>query len=275
MRTTTHILDTGPVSGAARSNSCFASRLARYGTLSVEEQEFVARMEESERRVKKGEVILPANQPLDELFVVKEGWAVERSRARNGRQQSLRIILPGEVVGLSNLGVRLAGNDVVMATEGVVCPFPKDHMTAVYHKAPRLSALFTAITGLDSVTMGDRLALMGSGTARERMAHFLVDLHERLLVVNPDIGRRFRLPLRQVDIGEVLGLTKVYVNRMLKAFTDEHLIEIQRPYVRLLQPDVLKEIAGYTNRHDLIDHSWFPNAGQNGISLGARERPTG
>jgi CRP/FNR family transcriptional regulator len=275
MRTTTQILDYGPVNGAARSNSCFASRLSRYGSLSVEEQEFVARMEDSERRVKKGEVILGANEPLDELFVIKDGWAIERSRSRNGRQQSVRIILPGEIVGLSNLGVRLAGNDVVMVTEGVVCPFPKDHMTGVYQKAPRLAALFTAISSLDHVSMADRLALMGSATARERMAHFLVDLHERLLTVNPDIGRRFRLPLRQVDIGEVLGLTKVYVNRLLKAFTDENLIDIQRPYVRLLQPEVLKEEAGYLNRHDMLDHSWFPNGSQNGFNLGARERPTG
>lgn len=263
-----HVSNGGLVNGGHKANSCFASRLSRYGQLNAEEQEFVARMEESERRVRKGERVLPAGQPLTELFVLKEGWAIEKSATRNARRQSIRLVLPGEVVGLSNLGVQRVANDIVMATEGVICPFPKDHMTAVYHKAPRLAALFTAITGLEGVTMADRLALMGAGTARERMAHFLVDLHERLLLVNPDIGRRYRLPLRQVDIGEVLGLTKVYVNRLLKAFSDEGLIEIQRPYVRLLKPEVLKEIAGYTNRHELIDQSWFPSPAQNGISLG-------
>lgn len=217
-------------------------------------------MEETERTVSKNTTLLDAQSTTDELFVLKEGWAVEFSAVGSDRRQAVRVYLPGEVIGLSGFGVSKSPNSIVMATPGVVCPFPKAHMTAIFDKAPRLAALFAGIAALDQVAMMDRLALMGAGDARERMAYFLIDLHERLLITNPDLGRRYRLPLRQVDIGQVLGLTKVYVNRLLKSFVEEGLIEVQRPYIRMLKPDVLKSMAGYQHRSHKIDQSWFPTA---------------
>ena len=145
-----------------------------------------------------------------------------------------------------------------MLTDGKVCPFPKSQMSKIYDRAPRLAALFTAITSMDQVSLMDRLAVMGAGDARQRMAHFMLDIHERLLFTNPDLGRRFRLPLRQLDIAEVLGLTKVYVNRLLKAFTQEGLIEIERPYIRILQPHQMRDMCNFENRYMDFDSSWFP-----------------
>jgi len=251
---------TRDTSGRAASASCFASRLSRYADLGPEECQFMARMEDGERSVARGESLMTAGQPAEDLFVLKDGWAVARSRPRNGRSLTLRIYLPGEVIGLTTLGTRRVPHDVHMVTAGSVCPFPRDHMTAVFQRAPRLAALMTALASLDQMTLKDRLAIMGAGTARERMAHFLLDIHERLLFTNPDLGRRFRLPLRQVDIADVLGLTKVYVNRLLRSFTDEGLIQIDRPYVRILRPEVLREISLYENRYDDLDETWFPRS---------------
>ena len=252
--------------GAPRPASCFATRLERYATLTDDECAFIARMEETERPLPKGASVAGIGSTSDELFVLKEGWALSRSADRDGRRQAVRVFLPGEVIGLYGMGLGQNAYEVVMATAGVVCPFPKTHLTAVYDKAPRLAALFGAISGMDQVTVTDRLALMGAGNAREQMAHFLLDLHERLLITNPDLGRRYRLPLRQVDIGEVLGLTKVYVNRLLKSFVSDGLIEIQRPYVRILKPEALRDMSGYVNRYDQMDHSWFPSVARNDLS---------
>lgn len=245
--------------------SCFASRLGRYMELSEDEAKFIARMEESERKVARGEVIVEAETPLRELFVLKEGWAIAATPRRSGRSQTLRIYLPGEVVGLPSLGVKRAPHEVRMVTDGVICPFPKDHMTAIYSRSPRLGALFTAISGIDQIALKDQIAIMGGGDARQRMAHFLLDTHERLLITNPSLGRRFRMPLRQVDIAEVLGLTKVYVNRLLRAFTEDGLIEIERPYVRILAPDEMRRITDYRNRYADLDNSWFPVRSVDGV----------
>ncbi|WP_375172871.1 Crp/Fnr family transcriptional regulator [Pseudooceanicola sp.] len=244
--------------GAAAELSSFANRLNHLIHLTEDELGYLHHMEARERPVQRGEILVHEGAPVDELYVVKDGWAIATAGPLKERSQTLRIFLPGDVIGLPGLGVRVAPHQARMVTDGVLCPFPKSHMTEVFREAPRLAALFMAIAGLDQVTVRDRLAMMGAGDARQRMAHFLLDIHERLLIANPTLGKRFRLPLRQVDIAEVLGLTKVYVNRLLRAFSDEGLIEIERPYIRILRRDAMIDMSDYVNRYAQLDIGWFP-----------------
>ena len=55
----------------------------------------------------------------------------------------------------------------------------------------------------------------------------------------------FRLPLTQVDIADVLGLTAVHVNRVLKKFREEALIAVQNKLLHVLDVVSLQEIAGF------------------------------
>ncbi len=238
--------------------SSFVNRLNRLISLSDHELQIIARMEAKERRVSRGDTLIEKGAAVDELMVIRDGWAVAADHPFKERGQILRIFLPGELIGLPGLGVRRALNHARMVTDGVVCPFPVSLMTEVFGDAPRLAALFMALAGLEQISLRDRLAVMGAGDARQRMAHFLLDIHERLLIANPTLGKRFRLPLRQVDIAEVLGLTKVYVNRLLRSFSDEGLIEIERPYIRILQPGVMRSMSDYENRFEQVDTGWFP-----------------
>jgi len=238
--------------------SSFARRLNQLVELTEDEVRLLSRMEVEERRVARGEVLVQVDTPVDELFVLKEGWAIVATHPMKERSQILRIYLPGEVIGLPGLGIRKAPHYARMVTDGVVCPFPKGHMTAIFEHSPRLAALFMAFASLDQITLRDRLAMMGAGDARQRMAHFLIDIHERLLLANPGLGKRFRMPLRQVDIAEVLGLTKVYVNRLLRSFSEDGLIEIERPYIRILRPTEMREMSEYENRYEQLDSAWFP-----------------
>ncbi|RVV98457.1 Crp/Fnr family transcriptional regulator [Mesobaculum littorinae] len=238
--------------------SCFAHRLERYIDLSNSEAEFVASIEKPETRIAPGGTILSRGMHSERIFVLKSGWAAVRTEQVNGRSQILRIFLPGELIGLPEIGSMTVVHNTVAMTECVVCPMPLDRMSDIYLHEPRLAALLTAIVSLDQIALRERLALMALGTARERLANLLVDLHARLMVANPDIGRRFRLPLRQTDLAEALGLSPVYVSRLLSDFVTEGLIEIDRPYIRLLDRAQLDVLARYVNRYDELDMTWFP-----------------
>lgn len=58
-----------------------------------------------------------------------------------------------------------------------------------------------------------------------RMADFLDELAERLCVQNaPDCS--FDMPLSQVQMGQMLGMSAVHVNRVLQDLRRRHVIEI-------------------------------------------------
>ena len=53
----------------------------------------------------------------------------------------------------------------------------------------------------------------------------------------------FELPLTQTDLAEILGLTPVHINRMLKQLREEGLLTFKNKTVEVRDWDLLVEIA--------------------------------
>ncbi|MGR3485546.1 MAG: Crp/Fnr family transcriptional regulator [Paracoccaceae bacterium] len=247
--------------GRACEDSCLVARLSRYGALSEAEAARVARLEGDPRELRAGASIIRAGQETDQIFVIQSGWAVMRTRGVSGRSSVVHVYLPGDIVGLAEIGVRPAAQDVAMQTEGVICPFPRVDISHIYTQLPRLAALLTSLGCVETVALRDRMTTVTTSPARARLAFFLCDLHRRLEMAMPGLGRRFRMPLRQADIAEALGLTPVYVNKLLRQLTEEGLIQVERPYVRLLDAPGLRAMGGYVDRWSTLDTSWLPEDG--------------
>ncbi|HEY8976192.1 MAG TPA: helix-turn-helix domain-containing protein, partial [Burkholderiaceae bacterium] len=80
------------------------------------------------------------------------------------------------------------------------------------------------------------------GSADERMAAFLVDLHERRRALG-DTGARLPLPMSRADIGNHLRLATETVSRLLARFRDAGLLRVTRSGVELLHLDRLRRVA--------------------------------
>ena len=240
--------------------SCLVTRLGRYVELTQGERDFLARMEESERKLGARQVILNRGQRTDGLHVLKHGWAIVRSRTVRGRSHILRIYLPGEVIGLGELGSNHAPHTISMHTEGVVCTFPREGLAELMARAPRLSALLHALSSLDQIALRDQCAALGLMTAEDRLIQWLLQLHARLSIANEGMGDRFRLPFSQAEIGEAVGMTPVYVNKLLRKLTEEGRIRIERPFVALLDREGLANQVNFVDVFAELDRSWFPDA---------------
>ncbi len=240
------------------SESCLVSRLERYMALSEDESDFVAKMERDERPMRARTTIVRQGQRTPDIMVLKFGWAVVRSRVERGRAQILRIYLPGDVIGLAELGSTMAPHAIEMQTDGAICPFPRDRLAQMYAAAPRLSALLTALSSLDQISMRDSAFALTRLTAEERLIDFLLRLQDRLTPGAAANGARVYLPFNQSELGEALGLTSVYVNKLLRKLVGEGRLSVDRPYVRLLDRPGMEAEVGFRSCYEEIDQSWFP-----------------
>ena len=240
--------------------SCLVTRLSRYVELTRSERSVLAGLEESERKLGARQVILNRGQRTDGLCVLKEGWAIVRSRSVRGRSHILRVYLPGEVIGLGELGLAHAPHTISMHTDGVVCPFPREGLSELMMRAPRLSALLNALASLDQIALRDHCAALGLMTAEDRLIQWLLQLRARLAVADEGIGDRFRLPFSQAEIGEAVGMTPVYVNKLLRKLSEEGRIRVERPFITLLDREGLENQVNFSDVFGELDHSWFPDA---------------
>ena len=238
--------------------SCLVSRLSRFVTLTDGEREFIRYMEDEEREVSRGEQLVRIGDPVDALYVLKFGWAVVRSGEVRGRAPILRTYIPGEVIGLAEIGTKSALHALTMQTDGRVCPFPRTAVAEMFERAPRVAALLMAIGSIDQLALRQEAMALGRMTAEERMIQYLLLFRERLSVANVGLGNRFHLPFNQAEIGDALGLTSVYVNRVIRKLTEEGRVQFDRPYVRLVDRAWMEQSIDYKSPYDLLDTSWFP-----------------
>jgi len=240
--------------------SCLISRLSRFVSLTEQECRFIADMEKDEHPRRKGRPVVSVGDRTEGIMVLKTGWAVVKADSSDGGSQILRVYLPGEVMGLAEIGCSYANHRIVMQTDGVICPFPRGGLAPLYTEYPRLGALLTALGSLDQIALRHHASSLGSMDAPGRLKFWLLQLRSRLQVANIGVGNRFQVPFSQVEIGQAVGLTSIYVNKLLRRFVDNGEIEIERPYVRLLKRDDWEKECEFVNAFVDMDTSWFPPA---------------
>ncbi len=242
----------------SRYSSSLLIRLERYLALQDAERETVAGLEKSELRLDKGDILLDRGQVSKQIYVLKSGWAVVRTQPSRGLSSIARIYLPGEVIGFAELGLLETPHTVTMQTSGIVGTFDKGRLPQLWIEHPRIMSLLTALSSLDQIAMRDQIFTLTRLDARDRMMYFLLSLRSRLAVSIMGMGDRFHLPFNQQEIGDVLGITSVYVNKILRQLSENGDIEIDRPYIRLAKREDWIRQVNFIDRFAEVDTSWFP-----------------
>lgn len=242
----------------ALGGSCLAERLSKHIALTHGEQAALDRLEDQQRHVRRGTVIIAEGEPVRELSIVQKGWLQSSVLLGNGGRQIMRINLTGDILGLPSLAFSESPETVTALTDAVLCPFDRERMATLFAEHPRLMALLFALTVAERAALADRVASIGRTSARARVASLLCEIFARLKLSDAG-GEAVHVPLTQEEIGDATGLTAVHVNRMIRGLVDDGIIERNGNTMRLLNEDRLADEASFVNR-SVIDTAWLPPA---------------
>ena len=95
----------------------------------------------------------------------------------------------------------------------------------------------------------EHLVNIGRRTAAERMAHLLLELGARLMLVGLGDKTGFACPLTQYHLADTLGLRAVHVNSVLPHLRDRGLVTLQKGQVTFDDMDRLRELAGFNTAY--------------------------
>jgi CRP-like cAMP-binding protein len=198
----------------------------------------------TERRERHGpgeQLIAEGETTLRPRFVVS-GWACRQRLMTDGRRQIFSLILPGDGFGFDSRPA-LAGVVSLTALETIDAG-PANDAAKRGVSLTLARALATAQTVEDGLLL-DHAVRLGRLTAFERVAHFLLELQQRLEVTGLGDRQRFPLPLTQEILADALGLSIVHVNRTLQQLRRANLIELRSGVAILLQPEALAKLCDY------------------------------
>ncbi|WP_202946716.1 Crp/Fnr family transcriptional regulator [Allomesorhizobium alhagi] len=85
-----------------------------------------------------------------------------------------------------------------------------------FSRMPRLATAVLWVASRDEATVVEHLVGIGRRDARERTAHFLLELGARLKLVGLGSAAGYACPLSQSMLADAIGLSAVHVNRVLR-----------------------------------------------------------
>lgn len=207
--------------------------------------------------LRRKEVIRAQGAAVNEVYFLTEGWVSCSMNVLNGRRQIVTVSLPGDLLGIPSLCLTRAAVTFEALTPSVVQIISLDAFAGLFMKSPRLALSMFLVSQQERVLLMERLASVGQTKAIQRLAAFLLHIHERLQQIYPNLDQSFELPLTQSDLAEIVGLTFVHVNRSLRELDRSGLIERSGKRVTLVDLERLRELAGLPSHQFVRDPEWL------------------
>ncbi len=217
--------------------------------LSDAEQSVLQDIEARGRAVPAKAILRPGSGAYPPLALLA-GWACTRRVLKDGRQQIIRFLLPGDMIGCPLHPDRPSGVEAIALTSvSVADARPLQAVFATSgHQRPGLADAFLWREHAEQVGVIDQIVRLGRQTAYERLLHLMLEFHDRLEAVGQVRGATFSAPLTQEVLADALGLSVVHVNRVLQQIRREHLLVMRRGAVTLLEPELMRERSDWSDR---------------------------
>ena len=228
--------------------------LSGYATLTPEEEALL-------RQVTARPVPVPARAELvrdgeaaPRPQVLVEGWACRQRLLADGRRQIVVVLLPGDLIGLDLRRRPLPFGSVATLTPALVCEAGALRERAGARDTPPdretgLAAALRQAREMEEIWLVNQVVRLGRQTAYERVAHFLLELRERLAAVDRVQENRFSFPITQEVLADALGLSVVHMNRTMQQLRRDGLIEQRATAITLRDVPALVSIADYAGAY--------------------------
>ncbi len=233
--------------------SALINRLKFYADMSDKDVAQIQNIEGTLKKYSRGADIITAGEDLSNLLIVKSGWAIRYKTFEDGRRQILNVLLPGDFFDLQVMVAAEADHSVSAVDDVEALAIKPNVVREMFTGKGTVPLAFWWTQVQEEAFLREQIVRNGRQTARERIGHFLLELHRRAQIANISSGDGFNLPLTQAMIADALGLTSIHTNRVLRQLAKDGLIEKTRSYVKFLDTDKLAKICDFDPAYFHLD----------------------
>jgi CRP-like cAMP-binding protein len=196
-----------------------------------------------------GSVLCRQGDDDDRVFFIKFGWALLYRGLSNGERQILDTPLKGDIIGLraAAAGPRFAS--LASVTELSVFEVSGTELADAMRSDGLLGIKIAGSLARQNAILAEHLMNAGRRDAVTKIAHFLLELEERLSSAGMSALGRYECPLTQHELADILGMTTVHVNRTLGELRKADLISFRSGHVDVIDRKKLVRKAGFDREY--------------------------
>lgn len=168
---------------------------------------------------------------------------------RNGERQIVGFHIAGDMVDLQSLLMTVADHGIRTQMQTEVVEFAHGDLLALIRQFPELATAMWFDTLVDASISREWTLNVGRRDARERTAHLLLELAQRMRDAKLIEGFVMTLPVTQSDLADAIGVSPVHMNRSLQWLRSQGYIRTSGKTVTIEKPAEMTEFADFSTMY--------------------------
>lgn len=191
--------------------------------------------------IKKGESVFEEGKSVNGIFCIKDGVCKLSKLSANGKDQIVKLVKPGELLGQRSMISDEPANLSAVAFEDMeVCFIPKSEVLGFFNNNNQFSMnMMKSICG-DLKEADDHMVSMAQKTVKERLA-------ETLLYLEDTFGKNddgsLHIQLSREELAGMIGTATESCIRLLSEFGKNGLVQLNGKKISILDKIKLKRLA--------------------------------
>lgn len=183
------------------------------------------------------------------VHIISEGWACRYKLLPDGRRQITALFLPGDYCELGWTCDPAASQHIVALTNVRTVRLPCRELRQRAANDPQVNDFLWHDARISADLQTEWIVNLGRKSALEKLSHLFCELHYRLKAAKLTCGDQCAMPLTQLDLADITGLTPVHVNRTLQEMRTLGLIELRSRWLRIPDLKRLRQVALFDGRY--------------------------
>ena len=191
--------------------------------------------------IKKGEPIFEEGETINGIYCIKDGVCKLTKLSANGKDQIVKLVKSGELLGQRSMISDEAANLSAVALEDMqVCFVPKKEVLDFFNGNNQFSMNVMKSICSDLKEADDHMVSMAQKTVEERLA-------ETLLFLEDTFGKNddgtLRIQLTREELAGMIGTATESCIRLLSEFNKSNYIELVGKKIKIIDKNKLKRLS--------------------------------
>jgi len=224
----------------SKCEQCIVREFSSLKALNKEELLKVASCKTS-YTIKKGEPLFEEGEVINGVYCVKDGFCKLSKLSNNGKDQIVKLVKAGELLGQRSMVSDEPANLSAIALEDMeVCFIPKSEILNFFNKNNQFSLnMMKSICG-DLKESDLHVVSMAQKTVKNRLAETLIYLQETF---GKNTDNTLKVQLSREELAGMIGTATESCIRILSEFNKTGLIELVGKKIAIKDLNKLKKVA--------------------------------
>lgn len=221
-------------------------RLLLRSSLSEREQNALLALPAHALQVPGHHDLVALGEQTESAFLVVEGLIGRFSQMRDGIRQIVAVHIAGDMADLCSVALPRTSWAFHAMVPTSVMQISHADLIAVGDRHPNIALAFWRDCVADMAVMSEWIVSIARRPAEAKLAHLLCELHCRYrqakLLEKEGV---FAFPVTQNQLAEILGITAIHVNRMIRSLRERGWVVFNRGEIVIRDWSSLVELAQF------------------------------